>query len=206
MWTDAYPRQVLLKAGRHVTIRLLQRNDNDALLAFFGGIPEQDRVYLQHDVTDPALIGKWTKSIDLDRAIPLVAEDEGKIVADGTLHLSPHGWARHVGQIRLLISTSHRHLGLGTLLARELVQLAEDRNLEKLYANVIEDDAVSIKLLQRLGFKIAATLKDLVKDQHGKTRNLLIMVNDVAEVGRLLEDWIQDTMVSAYRVPGGMES
>ncbi|HVP13769.1 MAG TPA: GNAT family N-acetyltransferase, partial [Phycisphaerae bacterium] len=190
MLTDDYAKELTLKNGRRVTIRLLRSSDYDGLLAFFRGLPDSDRLFLQHNVTDPELIRKWTKQLDLEHIIPLVVEDEGKIVADGTLHLSPHGWMHHVGQIRLAISPSHRHLGLGTFVAYELLELAEDRNIEKLYANVIEDDSVSIRLLQRLGFKIAAVLKDLVRDQHGKKRNLAIMMNDVADLGRILEDWI----------------
>jgi RimJ/RimL family protein N-acetyltransferase len=197
MWTDEYPKQVTLKNGRHAVIRLLQSGDCDRLLTFFRSLPDQDRMFLQHNVTDATLIGKWTGHMDLDRVIPLVAEDQDQIVADGSLHLSPHGWMQHVGQIRLVIAATHRRLGLGTLLARELVQLAEDRNLEKLYANVIEDDVVSIKMLHNLGFKPAAVLKDLVKDQNGRKRNLAIMINEVADVGRILEDWIQDSMIHA---------
>ncbi|HVP11650.1 MAG TPA: hypothetical protein VMV94_10740, partial [Phycisphaerae bacterium] len=58
----------------------------------------------------------------------------------------------------------------------------------------------SVKMLQRLGFKVAAVLKDLVKDQAGKKHNLAIMMNDVADLGRILEDWIEDSMISGYRV------
>lgn len=205
MASDAFPKQATLKNGHAVTIRLLQRDDTDRLLAFFRALPEQDRLFLQHNVTDPKLVRKWTEKLDFDRTIPLVAADGDQIVADGTLHLSPHGWAQHVGQIRLVIANSYRHLGLGTVIARELVMLAEERELEKLYANVIEDDAVSVKMLQRLGFKTAAILKDLVKDQTGKTRNMAIMMNDVSEVGRILEDWIQDSMIPEFRGSDGFE-
>lgn len=205
MASDAFPKQATLKNGHAVTIRLLQRDDTDRLLAFFRALPEQDRLFLQHNVTDPKLVRKWTEKLDFDRTIPLVAADGDQIVADGTLHLSPHGWAQHVGQIRLVIANSYRHLGLGTVIARELVMLAEERDIEKLYANVIEDDAVSVKMLQRLGFQTAAVLKGLVKDQTGNTRNMAIMMNDVSEVGRILEDWIQDSMIPEFRGSDGFE-
>ncbi len=203
MLGDEFPKEVTLKDGQKVAIRLLQAGDFDKLIAFFQAVPEQDRMFLQHDVTNPDLIRKWTEQLDFDRTIPLIAETKGRVIADGTLHLSPHGWAQHVGQIRLVVASDFRHLGLGTLITRELVLLAEDRDLEKLYANVIEDDAVSIKMLQRLGFKTVAVLKDLVKDKTGRKRNLAIMINDVAEVEKILEDWIQDSMIPAYRASDG---
>jgi RimJ/RimL family protein N-acetyltransferase len=205
MEIDGIPKEVALKSGRRVKIRLLNGEDFEKLSAFFQGLPDSNRLFLQHNVLDPELIRKWTQQLDLDHVIPLVAEDGDKIVASGTLHLSPHGWMQHVGQIRLVIAPTHRGVGLGTLVAHELVQQAEDRNLEKLYANVIESDIVSVKMLQRLGFKSAAVLKDLVKDQVGKKQNLAIMMNDVADLGRILEDWIQDSMVSGSQVPDGLE-
>ena len=205
MVIDGIPKEVALKSGRRVAIRLLNGEDFDKLLAFFQGLPDSNRLFLQHNVSDPELIRKWTQRIDLEQVIPLVAEDTGQIVAMGTLHMSPYGWMQHVGQIRLAIAPTHRGVGLGTVVAHELVELAEDRNLEKLYANVIESDGVSLRMLQRLGFKVAAVLKDLVKDQSGKKQNLAIMMNDVSDLGRILEDWIQDSMVSGSRVPDGLE-
>ena len=196
MWTDEYPKDVALKNGRRVTIRVLANADFDRLLAFFKGLSDADRLYLQHDVTDPELVRRWTTRLDFDQAVPLVAEDEGKIVAAGTLHRGPAGWMQHLGQIRLATSPSHRRLGLGSLLFRELLQLAEDRNFNKLYSNVIENDERSVKFLQRLGFRMAGVLKDLVRDQAGRLRNLVVLTSDVAEAGRTLEDWIQDSMVS----------
>jgi hypothetical protein len=48
---------------------------------------------------------------------------------------------------------------------------------------------------------VVAVLKDLVKDLKGKKRNLAIMIADVADIERLLEDWIHDSMIPAFRVP-----
>ena len=197
-----YPKTVKLKDGRTVMLRPLASGDFPKLYAFFEALPDEDRLFLRHNVRDPELIRKWTAEIDLERVIPLVAEDGDEIVADGTLHMATHGWMRHAGLIRLVIARTHRHVGLGTLTARELVSLAEQRGLEKLQAHVIEDDLGSVKMFQTLGFEKAAALKDMVKDQQGSKRNLAIMINDVADLGRIMEDWIQDSMQPAYRVPG----
>ncbi len=83
-----------------------------------------------------------------------------------------------------------------------LVSVASERNLEKLQAEVIEDDISAVKMFDAVGFKRIAVLKDMVKDTKGKDRNLLVMLNDVANLGRTMEDWIQDSMIPAFRVPG----
>lgn len=205
MLNEPYPKEASLKDGRRVTIRPLARGDFSKLCEFFQRLPEEDRLFLHDDVTDPRLIQKWTDRINFDEVIPIVAEDAGTIVADGTLHLGTQKWMRHVGQIRLVTARTHRHSGLGTIVARELVTIAEQNNLEKLYGNVIEDDVAATRVLAQLGFKKVAVLKDFAKDQHGRKRDVAIMINDVAEMSRLLEDWIQDSMIPAYRVPGGLE-
>jgi L-amino acid N-acyltransferase YncA len=196
-----YPKEATLKDGRVVTIRLLANGDFDKLYAFFKALPEEDRLFMRHDVTDPEVVGKWVEQLDFDRVIPLVAEEEDKIVADGTLHFARHGWARYVGQIRLVTARTHRHVGLGTLIARELVLLAEKRDLEKLQSQVIEDNVGSVRLFEKLGFKTCAVLKDLVRDQKDNKRNLAIMINDVADLERIIEDWIHDSTIPAFRVP-----
>ena len=66
MWTDEYPKDVALKNGRRVTIRVLENADFDRLLAFFKGLSDADRLYLQHDVTDPELVRRWTTRLDFD--------------------------------------------------------------------------------------------------------------------------------------------
>jgi ribosomal protein S18 acetylase RimI-like enzyme len=205
MLTREYPKDVTLKDGRRVVLRPLEQGDFDKLYAFFGDLPEEDRLFLRHDVSNADLVRRWTEDLDFKHIIPLVAVEGGKIVADGTLHLTDFGWMQHVGHIRLVTARTHRHSGLGTLIARELVALAKGRNLEKLQAHVIEDNAGAVKMFQQLGFETVAVLKDLPKDQHGKKRNLAIMLSDVVNLGQTMEDWIQDSMIPAFRVPGGQE-
>ena len=202
MFRRAYPKQAKLKDGRTVVIRPLETGDFERLLAFFQSLSEEERLFLRHNVCDPELIRKWTQELDFDRVIPLVAVDADQIVADGSLHMTLHGWSQHAGQIRLVTARAYRHVGLGTVIARELVAVAEQRGLAKLQAHVIEDDLGAMKMFRTLGFELAAVLKDMVKDQDGKLHNLTIMINDVADLSRIMEDWIQDSMIPAFRVPG----
>lgn len=202
MLTRAYPKEVTLKDGHRVVIRPLNTGDFEKLCAFFEALPEEDRLFLRHDVTNPEVVRRWVERIDFNRVIPLVAEQGGKVVGDGTLHWANHGWSRHVGNIRLVTARTHRGVGLGTVIARELVALAEERELEKLQVQVIEDNVGSVKMCERVGFKMEAVLKDLVKDQRGQRRNLAIMTNDVANLSQIMEDWIQDSMLAQFRVPG----
>jgi len=53
MLGEQYPKAATLKDGRNVVIRPLTRNDFDQLYSFFQALPEEDRLFLRHDVTDP---------------------------------------------------------------------------------------------------------------------------------------------------------
>ena len=198
-----YPKTVELKGGERVVFRPVSRDDFEQLLDFLTSLPEGDRLFFRHDVRDPEVVRKWTEDMDFDRLITLVAMDDGSIVGTGRLYVMPHGWMRHVGHVRLITAPKYRRKGMGGLLTRELVTIAADRNLEKLQAHVIEDAVGAVKMFERIGFRKVAVLDDMVKDQSGRTRNLAIMVNNVSNLTQILEDWIEDAMIPAYRVPGG---
>jgi L-amino acid N-acyltransferase YncA len=202
MLLNAYPKTVRLKDGQEAVIRPLARGDFDRLLSFFQALPEEDRIFLRDNVSDPELVRKWTEQLNFGRVVPLVALDEDELVASGSLHIMPHECMRHVGHVRLVTARSHRNKGLGGLLTRELVALAEERNLEKLQAHVIKDNLGAVRMFETLGFKTEAVLSGMIKDRSWKTRDLAIMVNDVANLTNIMEEWIQEAMLPSHRVPG----
>ncbi|UCG15520.1 MAG: GNAT family N-acetyltransferase [Phycisphaerales bacterium] len=202
MLSDSYPKTLKLKDGRSAVLRLLTRDDFEQVRAFLLDLPDEDRLFLRHDVRDPDVVRRWTEDLDLSRMIPLVALEDDSIVATGRLYRLDHGWMRHVGHVRLITARSHRNLGLGGLITRELVALAAERDIEKLQAHVVEDSREAVRMFKTLGFETEAVLKGMVKDQHGQPRNLAIMVNDVVNLSRIMDDWIQDSMIPSFRVPG----
>ncbi len=202
MLNHDYPKNVQLKDGREVVLRPLAQDDFGGLYSFFQAIPEEDRLYLAHDVSDPDLIRKWTEELDFERVIPLVALDQDRIVGDGTLHVAMRGWMQRVGQIRLVTAKSHRQTGLGTVIARDLVALAAERGLQKLQAHVIEDSVGAVRMFEAVGFNKVAVVEKLVRNQHGAERNLAIMINDVVSLAQTMEDWIRDMTIPAFRGSG----
>lgn len=205
MLTHEYPKTVALKDGLKVVIRPLTHEDFDGLFAFFKALPEEDCIFLRHDVHDPELVRRWTDELNYASVIPLLALDGDDVVGNGSLHIMVHGWMRHVGHIRLVTARAYRHKGLGGLITRELVALATEREIEKMQAHVIEDNQPAVKMLQAFGFNIAAVLEGMVKDRGGRRRNLAIMVNDVSDLDRIMEEWIHDSILPSFRIPGGGE-
>jgi L-amino acid N-acyltransferase YncA len=173
----AYPKEVQLRDGTGVTIRPLEAADRDALLSFFLGIPEGDRFFLKDDVTSPELIRKWTGELDYRRALPLVALVDDRIVAEAVL-VRRRGNARsHVGEVRVTVAPDCREKGLGTTLIRELSDIADDAELDKvLFEAVAEKEADAIKAMEWLGFLHAGRIEGGARDQQGGLHDIVILV------------------------------
>ena len=183
-----YPKDVTLgRSDLSLTIRPLQSDDAPELLEFFRRVPEEDRFYLKEEVTSPEVIDRWAKHIDYNRVLPLVALIGGEIVADATLHRSRSKAQRHMGEIRVVVDPRYRNQGLGTLMTREIIDVAYDNALESVVFELVEgkqDDA--IKVAERLGFAKVAALPGFFKDLQGKDRKLVVME---LPLGDWLEWW-----------------
>ena len=187
MVTTTYPKALTLRDGTPVTVRPLRSGDRDALGDFFRRVPEEDRKFLKDDVTRPEVVAAWCHDINPARVLPLIAEAEGKVVADATLHRRTAGWLRHVGEVRLVVDPEFRRKGLGSRLLEELMLLAQAEGLDKLVAELIPEEVGARKAFERLGFRQVAVIPDLVRDPTGEARALLVLVLDLGTA--LLPDW-----------------
>ena len=171
-----FPRAARLYDGTEVTIRPLRPDDKAELRRFFLRVPEDDRFYLNSAVTAPETIREFADRIDFERAVPLVASDGDRILADSTLHRSRRAARRHVGELRVVVDPAFRGRGLGPRLIRELVQIGRDIGLSKLFFELVgrrESDA--IQAASAAGFRRAAVLEGRVRDIYGSLQDLIIM-------------------------------
>ena len=75
MLLERYPKEVQLSDGGAVTLRPLVRMDEEAMLDFFAGLTDADRLYLRNDVSTPGVIKDWIKNIDYRRVLPIRSEE-----------------------------------------------------------------------------------------------------------------------------------
>lgn len=189
---EEYPKQENLTDGTSIVLRIMTKDDKDKLIDFFTRIPEEDRIFLKENVADEKVIQRWIENLDYNRIIPILAIHNEKIIADATLHLDQYGWQRHVGEIRAVVDRAYQRKGTGTILLKELFHIAIKKGLDKILGEVMVDDVKTIKMMERLGFKQDAVLKDHVMDIKGKKHNLIIMSNYLSELWHSLEDMILD--------------
>jgi len=188
-----YPKKVILKGGEQVVLRPLVKNDKQKLIEFFSRIPLEDRMFLKEDVTDKNVIESWIKNLDYNRVIPIIAETEDKkIIGDATLHIRTFGWRRHVGEIRIVTDREFRRQHLGFLLAKEIFHQALSLKLEKVLAEMMENQHAAINVFKALGFVKEAVLKNHVMDLNGNKNNLIIMTQNVASLWEKISDIIEE--------------
>ncbi|HUP49226.1 MAG TPA: GNAT family N-acetyltransferase [Thermoanaerobaculia bacterium] len=148
-----YPQEAVLRDGRRVLIRPFTANDTEALYEFFHRLPVEYKRFAWDNVDNRALIESWGRQIDYAKVFPLLALDGTRIVADATLHRLG-GPLRLVGRIKWMIDPAFRGVGLGTILVKELVNIARERGLRHVNSMLISDlEADAVKTLEGLGFR-----------------------------------------------------
>jgi RimJ/RimL family protein N-acetyltransferase len=174
-----FPKEVTLRDNTVVTLRPMVREDRDELLAFFRRLSPEDRHFLKDDVTRAEIIEAWARDLDYDRVLPILAECEGRIVGNATLHRQPYGWMRHVGEIRVVTDAYFRRRGLASAMAREIFYLALQFGLDKMVAEMVADQVAAIKVFEKLGFQQEARLANHIMDLQGRKHDLVILTTDI---------------------------
>jgi RimJ/RimL family protein N-acetyltransferase len=187
-----FPKDVTLRDKTIVTLRPMVREDRDGLLAFFRRLSPEDRQFLKDDVTRAEIIEGWARALNYDRVLPILAECEGRIVGDATLHRQLYGWMRHVGEIRVVTDPYLRRRGLGTAMAREIFYLALQFGIDKMVAEMVADQVAAIKVFEKLGFQQEARLANHIVDLQGRKHDLVILTTDIpALMHKMQESFIR---------------
>lgn len=170
-----FPKKIVLKDQLQCTLRPLRPDDEKKFHDFFTTIPEQERMFIKHRISEPAVIREWCQNIDLGRNFPLLAIAGGKIVGDATLHQQLGGWKRHIGRVSVLVTPQYRGRGLARALVREISELARSLGLERLEAEFIGEQEAAIKMFAMLGFSNLLRLEDYVKDMQAISHDYVLM-------------------------------
>ena len=184
---EAFPQQVRLRNGAVIELKPMVPADQTKVAEFFLRVPEEDRYFLKDDVTSPRVIEGWASHLDYDRALPLLAWCDGDVVGNAVLVRSRVGARRHIGELRVVVDPEYRNLGLGSIMARQLCEIAADAELDKVVVELVagrEEEAIAA--MERLGFLRSARLPEYFRDQKGHPHDLVVMV---LPLGKWFEWW-----------------
>ena len=177
-----YPRTEIVKHKREIELWPMTPDDAPALLTFYRSLPSEDLLYLRENVTHPEAMDRWVDGIESGQVWHLLAGYRGRIIADGELDYPYYGWSQHVGELRIVVDRAFRGSGLSLLVMQELLNLAKEEGLKKVFVQMMVDQHAAIELCKRLGFRCEAVLTKHVQDQHGQFRDLMVMtyfINDL---------------------------
>ena len=176
-----YPKNCTLKDGTRVILRPLLKEDGEALFQYVQELSQTDRLCFKEDVLNPGIIEKWIYELDYDNIFPLIASENGRIIAEATLQFSSIGWTKHWGEIHFSVDTRYRQKGLGWRLARDLTEIAARLGLEKLSAEIPRELDNALSLFTKLGFIELAVLKGFVRNGTGKETDLVLLSKDLSD-------------------------
>jgi GNAT superfamily N-acetyltransferase len=174
-----FPKEIKLKDGFKCKARPLRRDDEKSFHEFFLSVPEQERMFIKHRVTEPEVIRDWCKSIDLGRNLPLLALTDGSIIGSATLHQQLGGWKRHIGRVSVLVHPKYRNRGIAKSLVMEIIDIARQGGLEKVEAEFIGEQEGAMKVFAMLGFSNLLRLESYVKDMQAISHDYILMGLDL---------------------------
>ena len=108
--------------------------DKDSILLFARHLPQENLLFLHSDITQPANVDEWLKSIENGATVTLLAEPDATLEGYASLHLSPVRWTRKVGEVAINVAPEWQSRGLGEALCAEIISLGEILELRKITA------------------------------------------------------------------------
>jgi GNAT superfamily N-acetyltransferase len=182
----SYPLHVATEAG-DIEFRMMEPADEAAVLTFAQALPGHDLLFLPRNISEPKVLAAWIKEIERGSIISLLALKSGRVVGCGTIVRDLLSWSPHVGEIRMVVSSVVRGLGVGRALSQETFALALGVGLEKLQVQMTVDQTGAIAIFEGLGFKAEALLRDHVRDLAGQKHDIVVLGHNVAQVRAQME-------------------
>jgi L-amino acid N-acyltransferase YncA len=163
------------RKGRTVVLRPLAAEDREQMITFAGVLPEEDLLFLERDITQPAEVDAWIKDTLEGRLVTLVAWEDGVVVGYATFNRGNVRWTAHVAELRVVVAQSARGIGIGRFLLELAFEMVLDVAVTKIIARMTPEQTGALKMFQRLGFAEEAVLRDHALDANGLTHDLLVL-------------------------------
>lgn len=172
---EEFPRRVALADELMCTVRPLREDDEVALCDFMLELEPEDRLFIKGPCSNADLFMDWCHSVDYDCNLPLLALEDGRIVALGILHQRQGGWKRHIGSLNMMVDSNHTGHGLVRLLIRSLIELGRHAGLTRLESELMGAQPEFIDAFRGAGFDELSRIPDYVKDMKGRSHDCVLM-------------------------------
>ena len=162
-------KRFTLTNGKKVTVRVLRWEDLDALLQFINTLVNEKQgntktaLYTGFDkrVTreqEADWLAQTLVAIDGDIAINMVADIDGKIVANGDVTRSRYTNTHNHGHLGLTMISEYRGQGIGHRMIEMLVRESRKSGLRTLETEFLAENARARRAYEKAGFRQAGII------------------------------------------------
>src|SRR6267143_3780266 len=158
-----------LANGQEVILRVIRPRDVDSLLSFFNGLVDErghDRESQLHAGFDKKFtrrqeaqyIRQILDHIEKDEAVNIVAEVDGRIVANGGVARGKYSDTNRHGSLGLTVSGDYRGHGIGSKMIQTLLTESRGLGLESVDVEFLATNKSAQRAYTRAGFKRAGII------------------------------------------------
>jgi RimJ/RimL family protein N-acetyltransferase len=144
------------KDKRNVILRTPKWEDLDDLLAMINSLVAEKADIVRAEEASRAEEIDWLaralSSLERGDVFYLVAEVDGKVVANSEISRRRGGYDRHVGGIGIAIRDGYRDVGIGTQMMKTLIEQARRMSLKVLTLSAFDTNKRAIHVYEKVGF------------------------------------------------------
>lgn len=142
-------------------VRDATMNDAEAIRAIYNDAVLNTTAVFDYAAREPQAQRDWLQ-MKTDQNLPvLVADDAGTVL--GYASYGPfRPWPAYLYTVEnaIYIAPQSRGRGIGTLLLQPLLQIAQERGLRTMIAGITADNAASLRLHEKLGYRQAGVIRE----------------------------------------------
>lgn len=159
---------------------------------FVCAMPGFRKNYFRYDVSDFDRCRDELTSYNGHERWALLAEMDGDIVATGSIDRQPFAWSHHVAELRCTVAPPFTHLGIGRILLHQLVELATNQGIERLFVEVLREHRGAQTKLAGEGFSQEAVRPKYVRDVYGNLHDVVVMSIHLQDVWGRFEEMLYE--------------
>ncbi|MBK8505946.1 MAG: bifunctional acetate--CoA ligase family protein/GNAT family N-acetyltransferase [Saprospiraceae bacterium] len=155
-YPSQYEKNVKLKNGQKVHLRPIRPEDEPLEAGLFERLSKETiyfRFFGYLPAVDHNILSRFTH-IDYDREMAIVAEIEefGQRKLIGVVRIIADGW-KESAEYAIVIADDWQGQGLGTFLTDYIFEIARDRGIRKIEADVLATNDSMLRMFKKWGFK-----------------------------------------------------
>jgi RimJ/RimL family protein N-acetyltransferase len=181
MKTGRVIKKFVAKDGRKVILRTPKWEDLDDMLEFICSLVDESADIMMNKKPtrqdEAEWLGRLLANLENDKDFALVAEVNGKVVANSELSRKS-GYATHVGEIGIAIRAGYRDVGIGTEMLKTLIAHGKEIGLKVVKLSVFSSNPRAKHVYEKVGFRETGRVpKEFFKD--GKYADEILMTMEL---------------------------